>query len=89
MGLDARPDYTFRLMHKDASDECSPPANTRCAARILGARERVRLRTRELALIAGHAPPHVSQANYEQAKREVTGETDADRQETMLDSSNG
>ena len=43
-------------------------------------------RARELALIAGHPPPHVSQAEYEQAKRELTGESSLERQEAMLDS---
>jgi hypothetical protein len=46
----------------------------------------VRARTRDLALIAGRAPPHVTQADYEQAKRELTGESDMDRQEAVLDS---
>jgi hypothetical protein len=49
-------------------------------------REMVHARTRELALIAGRAPPHVTQADYEQAKRELTGESDIDRQEAMLES---
>ena len=49
-------------------------------------REMVQARTRELALIAGRIPPHVSQADYEQAKRELTGESDLDRQDAMLDS---
>ena len=49
-------------------------------------REMVHARTRELALIAGRAPPHVTQADYEQAKRELTGEADMDRQEAMLES---
>ena len=49
-------------------------------------REMVQARTRELALIAGRAPPHVTQADYEQAKRELTGESDMDRQDTMLES---
>jgi hypothetical protein len=40
--------------------------------------ERVRARTRELALDAGRVPPHVLQADYEQAKREVMGETAAE-----------
>jgi len=48
-------------------------------------REMVHARARELALIAGHAPPHVSQADYEQAKRELTGESDLDRQEAVLE----
>jgi hypothetical protein len=49
-------------------------------------REMVHARTRELALIAGRAPPHVTQADYEQAKRELTGEADMDRQEAILES---
>ncbi len=49
-------------------------------------REMVQARTRELALIAGRAPPHVTQADYEQAKRELTGGAEMDRQEEVLDS---
>jgi hypothetical protein len=49
-------------------------------------REMVRLRSRELALIAGRTPPQVSQIDYEQAKRELTGESDLDRQDAMLES---
>lgn len=46
----------------------------------------IRTRARELALLAGHAAPHVSQEAYEQAKRELTGESSAERQEALLDS---
>jgi hypothetical protein len=49
-------------------------------------REVVQARTREPALIAGRAPPHMTQADYELAKRELTGEADRDRQEAMLES---
>jgi len=49
-------------------------------------REMVRARSRELALIAGRTPPQVSQLDYEQAKRELTGESDLDRQDTILES---
>lgn len=49
-------------------------------------REMVQARTRELALIAGRVPPHVLQADYELARRELTGESDPDRQDAMLDS---
>jgi hypothetical protein len=49
-------------------------------------REMVQARTRELALIAGRVPSHVTQADYQQAKRELTGESDADRQDALLDS---
>ncbi len=49
-------------------------------------REMVQARTRALALIAGRAPPEVSHTDYEQAKRELTGESDVDRQDAILDS---
>lgn len=42
-------------------------------------------RARQLAAIAGRAPSQVSQADHEQAKRELTGESDLDRQEAVLD----
>jgi len=48
-------------------------------------REDIHVRARELALIDGRTPPNVSQADYEQAKRELTGESELDRQEAMLD----
>jgi len=49
-------------------------------------REGVHARARELALIDGRTPPDVTQADYEQAKRELTGESELDRQEAVLDS---
>lgn len=48
-------------------------------------RERVHLRARELTLLAGHASLDVTQEDYEQAKREVTGETILSRQNLILD----
>ena len=47
-------------------------------------REMISARTRELALRAGRIPPYVAQTDYEQAKRELTGETDADRQDALI-----
>jgi len=44
----------------------------------------VRERTRELAVIAGRTPPLVLPADYEQAKRELTGTWDEEQQATML-----
>jgi hypothetical protein len=38
-----------------------------------------------LAALAGRVHPQVSQADYEQAKREITGETEVDRQNTALE----
>jgi hypothetical protein len=36
--------------------------------------------------MAGRVPPHVTQADYEQAKRELMGEPDMNRQEAILES---
>ena len=49
-------------------------------------REGLRARARALAVIAGRVPPQVSQLDYEQAKRELTGESEGDRQDAILDS---
>ena len=46
----------------------------------------VHARARELALIAGRVPPHVIQADYEEAKRELLGAPDLDQQETVAES---
>ena len=44
----------------------------------------VRSRTVELALKAGRSSLEISQRDYERAKRELTGETDFDRQLEVL-----
>jgi hypothetical protein len=49
-------------------------------------RAMVHKRASELAQISGRLPMSVTQADYEQAKRELTGESDIDRQESVLDS---
>jgi len=43
-------------------------------------------RTRRMAVSAGRSPLQITQADYEQARRELTGETDMSRQEARLDS---
>jgi hypothetical protein len=48
-------------------------------------REMVHARTRELAVRAGRMPLQISQADYEQARRELTGESDVGRQDAVLD----
>jgi hypothetical protein len=48
-------------------------------------RQQVHIRTREIASISGRGPLEVSQNDYEQARREVTGESDGERQEAVLD----
>jgi hypothetical protein len=45
----------------------------------------VEARARELALIAGRVPPEPSEVDYEQAERELTGESEIDLQETALE----
>ena len=59
------------------------PANVSSAPRAT--RAMVHRRTSELAVIAGRPPLQVAQSDYEQAKRELTGESDADRQMAILD----
>ncbi|MEO6873855.1 MAG: hypothetical protein ABI222_03435 [Opitutaceae bacterium] len=48
--------------------------------------EDVRARARELALLAGHPLGHVTPADYEQAKRELTGGSEQDAKEAILES---
>ena len=43
-------------------------------------------RALKLALIAGYRPPHVRQSDYEQAKRELTANSDTGSRETAVDS---
>src|SRR5580704_4534045 len=49
-------------------------------------REMVLKRARELALINGHSPDHVSKSEFEQAKRELTGGSDIAPREEDLES---
>lgn len=48
-------------------------------------RAMVLTRARELALIEGRDPAHPQPQDMAQARRELTGETDIDRQEALLD----
>ncbi len=45
----------------------------------------VQARTRELAVLAGRHSLAITQADYEQARRELTGESEMGRQEAVLD----
>jgi hypothetical protein len=49
-------------------------------------REMVRERAVELALINGRSAHQVSKSDWDQAKRELTGESDADPKEALLES---
>jgi hypothetical protein len=48
--------------------------------------EMVLERARELALINGHAPDHVSKSEFAQAKRELTGGSDTSPKEEAVES---
>lgn len=48
--------------------------------------EMVRFRTVEFAISAGRRSIEIRQSDYEQAKRELTGKTDFDRQQALLHS---
>jgi methyl coenzyme M reductase gamma subunit len=48
-------------------------------------REMVYSRTIELASLAGRASYEIRQHDYEQAKRELTGESDFDKQQAIFD----
>ena len=61
--------------------------NGRWAAGGSTIRERVQARTKQLALLAGRSEQEVLQRDYEQAKRELTGESDLARQNAVLDGS--
>lgn len=47
-------------------------------------REMAYQRTVELALLAGRKAHQIRQSDYEQAKRELTGETDSERQQASF-----
>ena len=49
-------------------------------------REMVRRRAVELALMSGRSAPEVSKPDWEQAKRELTGEPEIDPKEAVLES---
>ncbi len=48
-------------------------------------REMIYARTREMAVQAGRQPLQITQGDYARARIELTGETDMDRQEAVLD----
>lgn len=48
-------------------------------------REMLYARTMELALLAGRSAHQIKQVDYERAKRELTGESDFDRQQAVLE----
>ncbi|MCH6255710.1 hypothetical protein MLD52_04080 [Puniceicoccaceae bacterium K14] len=53
--------------------------------RSLSLRDRLHIRTQQLAAIANRGESKITQRDYEQAKRELTGEVDLDRQNAKLD----
>lgn len=54
------------------------------APRALVSRIVLTLHTRDLAARAGRKPPQITQQDYEQARRELTGERDTERQDARI-----
>lgn len=68
-------------MHKPPNPsppDCGPP-NQKAVSR-----EKAKTRARAIASRAGREPADVSQSDYEQAKRELTGTSDPAQQEKLL-----
>ena len=72
-------------MKKPSSTPRSSTARHPGSSSATPTREQVLARTRDLALRAGHPAPHVTQRDYEQAKLELTGEPDREKQAALLD----
>ena len=70
-------------MNRNPSNQTHLTANSGVASAVT--RMMVHDRARELALIADRTAQQVTQADYEKAKRELTGESDLDRQDAILD----
>ena len=64
---------TLEIMH--AADSPNLPVT----------RQMVYARTIELACLAGRSSHEIRQFDYEQAKRELTGESDSDKQQAIFD----
>lgn len=62
------------------------PVKFRDSSRHIGVtRQMLHDRTREMAVQAGRMPLQIIQSDYERARIELTGESDMDRQEAVLD----
>lgn len=74
----------------NTSNSPVPLNDTRGASLAISVtREMLFARTREMAVAAGRKPLQVTQRDYEQARVELTGESDMERQEAVLDASSG
>lgn len=67
------------MMNQQLSTSCDQPTTLPLVTPHM-----VRCRTVELAMIAGRSSIEIRQRDYEQAKRELTGETDFNRQQAVL-----
>ena len=70
-------------MNKITFNQTILAANSGAASGVT--RAMVHDRARELALVAGRTAAQVTGADYERAKQELTGESDLDRQDAILD----
>jgi hypothetical protein len=82
MSPDGIPAHTSWHMEKNSPNKDVLTANSIVTGPVT--RDMVHARARERALNAGRSPLQVSQVDYEDARRELTGESDVDRQEAML-----
>ncbi|WP_265593888.1 hypothetical protein [Haloferula sp. BvORR071] len=62
----------------------APPEGDSCPP-LPPSRDRVYARTRQLALTAGRYAHQISKSDYDQAMREITGQSDPKRQEAILE----
>ena len=62
-----------------------PRPDPKSAMTNLVTREMVRTRSHELVQRAGREPSEVTHRDYSQARQELTGESDLDRQEARMD----
>src|SRR5439155_4866564 len=70
------------LMKKDQIEEGRISDHSKGLGTVT--QEMVRARAREIALINGRSPEHLSPADYSQAKRELTGQHDVEPPEEQL-----
>ena len=70
----------IQFMHQELQIVVATPPPSRPVTRAM-----VYARTVELAAMAGRNSHQFNQGDYERAKRELTGESDFDRQQAILD----
>lgn len=70
-------------MEKNPLDKSVPTSSPTRSGPVT--RAMVHARAQEIASTAGRAPPEVTPSDHQQARRELTGESELDRQDAILD----